>query len=63
MGVPPGGADTRLDRLRDLIQIHMAGDDLIIRADHAHQGTLDLFLRQPKRKQQAAVRAPVRRHS
>ena len=46
------GADARLHRLGDLVQIHMTGDDLILRAHHADKGALQFFLGIAQRVQQ-----------
>ena len=42
-GGAAGGPNTGLDGLGDLIQVHVAGDDLIIRADYANEGALQLL--------------------
>ena len=39
-----GGADARLDGLGDLVQVHVAGDDLVVGAHHADEGALQLLL-------------------
>ena len=44
--------NAHLDSLCDLIQIHMARYDLVIRIDNTDQRTLHLFLGQPKRIEQ-----------
>ena len=40
----PGTPDAGLDRLGNFVQIHVAGDDLIVGADHADEGALQLLL-------------------
>ncbi len=42
-GGAAGRPDASLNGLGDLIQVHVAGDDLIIRADHADEGALQLL--------------------
>lgn len=51
--------DAGFDGLHDLVDVHMAGHDLVIGADHAHQRALDLLLRQAQGIQQAAVGGPL----
>ena len=54
-----GGAachlDTGLDGLGDLIQIHVAGDDLAVGAHHADEGAVQLFRGVAQSVKQAAV--------
>ena len=50
-----GGADTRLHGLGDLVQIHVAGHDLIVGAHHADEGTLQLLLGVAQSIEQGAV--------
>ena len=49
--------NTKSHRLGDLIQIHMAGNDLVIRADNTDQRSVQLFTGQA----QCAVKRTVRR--
>ena len=39
-----GGTDAGLHRLGDLIQVHVAGDDLVVGTDHADERPLQLLL-------------------
>ncbi len=57
-GGAAGGADAGLDGLGDLVQVHVAGDDLVVGADHADQGALQLLLGVAQGIEQAAVRCP-----
>ena len=50
------GADTGLDGLGDLVEVHVAGDNLVIRADHADQRARQLLVRIAQGIQKAAVR-------
>ena len=52
--------DTGLDRIGDLIQIHVAGHDLAVGADHADEGALQLFGGVAQGVKQAAVRGALR---
>ena len=54
-GRAAGGADAVLYRLGDLVQVHMAGDDFIIGAHHAHQGAFQLLVGIAQGVQQALV--------
>ena len=54
-GGAPGGPDPGLHRLGDLIQVHVAGHDLVIGADHAHQGAGELLVRIAQGVQQRTV--------
>ena len=51
-----GGTDACLDGFGNFVNVHVAGNNLVIRADDAHQGPLNLFLRQAQCKEKAAVR-------
>ena len=44
-GSPAAHGDTEADCLRDLVEVHVAGDDLIVGADDTDQGTAQFFLR------------------
>ena len=59
-GEDDGGAashgDAQLDGVNDLIQIDVAGNDLIIGADNGDEGALLFFLGQAKGVVKAAVR-------
>ena len=50
-----GGADARLDGLGDLVQVHVAGDDLVVGAHHADEGALQLLLGVAQGVEQGAV--------
>ena len=52
--------DTGLDCIGDLIQIHVAGHDLAVGADHADEGALQLFGGVAQGVKQAAVRGALR---
>ena len=54
-GGAAGHGYTQLHGLHDLVQIHVAGDDLIVGADDADEGPLLLLLGQA----QSVVQAPV----
>ena len=54
-GRAAGGADSGFHRLHDLVDIHMAGHDLVEGADHAHQGALQLFPGKAQGVEQTAV--------
>ena len=54
-GGAAGGADAGLHGLGDLVQVHVAGDDLVIGADHADQGALQLLLGIAQGIEQGAV--------
>ena len=47
--------NAQFHRVHDLIQVHMAGDDLVVGADHGNQGPLLLLFRQAK----SVIQAPV----
>ena len=49
-------ADTRLDSLADLAQVHMTGYVLTVRVDHADKGALHFGIRDGESLQQRAVR-------
>ena len=48
-------ADASLDRFCDLVQIHVAGDDLVVGADDTDQRPVGLFLGKAQRSEQTAV--------
>ena len=50
-----GGTDSGLDSLGNLVQVHVAGDDLIVGTDHADEGTLQLLLGVAQGVEQGAV--------
>ena len=50
-----GGADARLDGLGDLVEVHVAGDDLVVGAHHADEGALQLLLGVAQGVEQGAV--------
>ena len=50
-----GGPDAGLHRLGDLVQVHVAGDDLVIGAHHADEGPLQLLLGVAQGIEQGAV--------
>ena len=50
--------DARLDRLGDLVQMEMAGDDLVGGVGDADHRPFDLPIRQPQGLEQGAVRGP-----
>ena len=54
-GRAAGGADPGFHRLHDLVDIHVPGHDLVEGADHAHQGTFQLFFGKAQSVEQAAV--------
>ena len=51
----PGSADACLHRLGDLVQVHVPGHDLVIGADHADEGALQLLLGVAQCVEQGAV--------
>ena len=53
------GPDTGLYSLGDLVQPHVAGDDLVIGADHADEGPGKLLIGIAQRVKQAAVGRPL----
>ena len=55
----PGGPDAGLHGLHDLVQVHVAGHNLIPRTDDAHQGAAELLLGIPQGVQQGAVGGPL----
>ena len=55
-GNAAGHGNAHSDRFRDLIQVHMARNDLIIRTDNTDQRTPELFLREAQRAEQRPVR-------
>ena len=56
------GADTGLDGLGDLVEVHVAGDDLVVGADHADQRARQLLVRIAQGVQRGcgSARAPRR---
>ena len=54
-----GGVDPGLHGLRQLPEVHMAGNDLALGADHADEGTLQLLLRESGGKEEGTVGGPV----
>ena len=54
-GGAAGGTDSSLDRLGNLVQVHVAGDDLIVGTDHADEGTLQFLLGVAQGVEQGAV--------
>ena len=54
-GGAAGGADAGFDGFGDLVQIHVAGNDFVIGADHADQRALQLFLGVSQSVEQGAV--------
>ena len=50
-----GGPDAGLHRLGDLVQVHVAGDDLVVGAHHADEGPLQLLLGVAQGIEQGAV--------
>ena len=50
-----GGTDAGLHRLGDLIQVHVAGDDLVVGTDHADERPLQLLLGIAQGIEQGAV--------
>ena len=54
-GRAAGGPDAGLDGVGDLIQVHVAGDDLVIGADHADQRPLQLLPGKTQGIEQRAV--------
>ena len=51
-----GRAHTGLDRFRDFVKVHVAGDDLVEGGHHADERAADLLFRVAERVKQAAVR-------
>ena len=49
--------DADADRFRDLVEVHVAGDDLVVGADDTDEGTSQLFLREA----QSVVEGSMRR--
>ena len=54
----PGRPDTGLDGFGDLVQVHVAGDDLIVGADHADQRALQFLFGVAQGIEQGAVGGP-----
>ena len=52
-------ADTGFHSLCDFIQMHMSGNDLILGADHADDGTVQFLLSQAQSPEQGAMRDAV----
>ena len=50
-----GGTDAGLDSLGDLVQVHVAGDDLVVGTDHADERPLQLLLGIAQGIEQGAV--------
>ena len=49
-------ADTRLDCLGNLVDVHVTGDDFVVGTDHPDQGAGNLFFGKAQGVQKAAVR-------
>ena len=60
MGVPPAMRTPCLDGIGNLIQIHVAGDDLAVGGNDADQRAVQLLRRVAQRIRQAAVWGPLR---